>query len=66
MAKSKSKVDVSKTYESLLVTANGAAEDVVKFAAGNATAGSRVRKAMQEVKMLARQLRLEVQAIKNA
>ena len=36
------------------------------FAAGNNAAGTRVRKAMQEVKTLAQELRLEVQAAKNS
>lgn len=66
MAKAKSKIDVAKTHEALCATVVGATDDVAKFAAGNASAGSRVRKAMQEAKKLAQQLRLEIQAIKNA
>ena len=43
-----------------------AAVDAVKFAEGNSSAGTRVRKAMQNIKNLAQQVRLEVQAQKNA
>jgi hypothetical protein len=40
--------------------------DVEKFEAkGNATAGTRVRKAMQELKNLAQELRVEIQEAKN-
>ena len=40
--------------------------DVEKFAAkGNSTAGTRVRKAMQELKNLAQTLRIEIQEAKN-
>jgi hypothetical protein len=42
-----------------------AAFDAVKFDQGNNSAGTRVRKAMQNVKGLAQQVRLEVQAQKN-
>ena len=36
------------------------------FGTGNNAAGTRVRKAMQEVKTLAQELRVEVQETKNA
>ena len=36
------------------------------FDSGNNAAGTRVRKAMQEVKTLAQELRVEVQETKNA
>jgi len=36
------------------------------FGSGNNAAGTRVRKAMQEVKTLAQELRVEVQETKNA
>ena len=40
--------------------------DVEKFSAkGNSTAGTRVRKAMQELKNLAQELRVEIQEAKN-
>jgi hypothetical protein len=41
-------------------------EDVNKFNNGNKSAGTRVRKAMQEVKTLAQLVRTEVQAKKNS
>ena len=41
-------------------------EDAVKFYdKGNKAAGTRVRKAMQDIKNLAQEIRLEVQDIKN-
>ena len=42
-----------------------AAEDSVKFIQGNNSAGTRVRKAMQNIKDLAQRVRVEVQAQKN-
>ena len=39
--------------------------DVDKFNSGNMSAGTRVRKAMQEIKAQAQELRLNVQTIKN-
>ena len=39
--------------------------DVEKFANGNKAAGTRIRKAMQEIKSLAQTVRTEVQNIKN-
>jgi hypothetical protein len=39
--------------------------DIDKFNNGNASAGTRIRKAMQEVKGQAQDLRKEVQEIKN-
>jgi hypothetical protein len=41
------------------------ATDVEKFNKGNAAAGTRIRKAMQEVKGQAQDLRKQVQEIKN-
>ena len=40
--------------------------DVEKFASGNKSAGTRIRKAMQEIKNLAQTARVEVQTIKNS
>jgi len=42
-----------------------ASEDVQKFSNGNSSAGTRIRKAMQEIKNLAQDVRIEVQKIKN-
>ena len=39
--------------------------DVEKFNNGNKSAGTRIRKAMQEIKGLAQEARLHVQTIKN-
>ena len=41
------------------------ATDVEKFNKGNAAAGTRIRKAMQEVKGQAQDVRKQVQEIKN-
>ena len=43
-----------------------AINDAEKFDAGNNSAGTRVRKAMQNVKTLAQQVRVEVQDQKNS
>tara|TARA_R100001082_G_scaffold105539_1_gene77703 strand:+ start:616 stop:786 length:171 start_codon:yes stop_codon:yes gene_type:complete len=45
---------------------NNLNEDVVKFGNGNKSAGTRIRKAMQEIKVLAQEVRVEVQAKKNS
>ena len=42
------------------------AEDAEKFAEGNNSAGTRVRKYMQQIKNLAQEVRVEVQNQKNA
>ncbi len=44
---------------------NDCQSDVTKFIEGNNSAGTRVRKAMQLVKQLAQDIRLEVQEQKN-
>lgn len=41
------------------------AVDVEKFGQGNKSAGTRIRGAMQEIKSIAQDVRVEVQAIKN-
>jgi hypothetical protein len=46
---------------------NSVQTDVEKFVGnGNKAAGTRIRKAMQEIKTLAQDVRTEVQAIKNS
>jgi len=40
--------------------------DVTKFVEGNNSAGTRVRKAMQEIKTAAQSIRVEVQNQKNS
>ena len=44
----------------------GACRDTEKFADGNNSAGTRVRKYMQNIKNLAQQVRVEVQEQKHA
>ena len=44
---------------------NDCQSDVTKFVDGNNSAGTRIRKAMQAVKSLAQEVRVEVQDQKN-
>lgn len=50
----------------MLLTLQEGINDVEKFEAGNMSAGTRVRKVMQDVKSLAQNIRVEVQEIKNS
>ena len=52
-------------YDDLQNVINDNQNDVTKFVEGNNSAGTRVRKAMQAVKSLAQDVRLEVQDQKN-
>ena len=52
-------------YDNLQNVINDGQNDVTKFAGGNKSAGTRVRKAMQAVKSLAQDIRVEVQDQKN-
>ena len=54
------------TFDELQDTINDCQTDVTKFVEGNNSAGTRVRKAMQTVKSLAQEVRIEVQDQKNA
>ena len=55
-----------KTFQDIVNLVESTQADVTKFSGnGNKAAGTRVRKAMQELKALAQQLRTEVQASKN-
>lgn len=49
----------------MMQTLIATAVDVEKFQQGNKSAGTRVRKAMQDIKNLAQEVRIEVQEIKN-
>ncbi len=49
--------------QEILITSE---DDLIKFGNGNKSAGTRLRKAMQEVKTLAQQVRVDVQNIKNS
>ena len=53
-------------FDSLQDVINDCQTDVTKFVEGNNSAGTRVRKAMQTVKSLAQEVRVEVQNQKNA
>ena len=53
-------------FDSLQDVINDCQSDVTKFVDGNNSAGTRVRKAMQTVKSLAQEVRVEVQDQKNA
>ena len=57
---------MSQHYEALKAKIHEIEEDVRKFYdKGNNAAGTRIRKAMQEVKALAQNIRTEIQDIKN-
>ena len=53
-------------FDELQDAVNDCQTDVTKFVEGNNSAGTRVRKAMQAVKALAQEVRLEVQHQKNS
>jgi len=53
-------------FDELQNSINDCQNDVTKFVDGNNSAGTRVRKAMQAVKSLAQEVRIEVQDQKNA
>ena len=52
-------------FDELQNAINDCQTDVTKFVEGNNSAGTRVRKAMQVVKQLAQDIRIEVQEQKN-
>ena len=56
---------LNSTFDDLQDAINDCQSDVTKFVEGNNSAGTRVRKAMQTVKSLAQNIRLEVQEQKN-
>ena len=56
---------LDQTFDELQDVINDCQTDVIKFIEGNNSAGTRVRKAMQVVKRLAQDIRLEVQDQKN-
>jgi len=58
--------NVIKTMMKMETVFKNCAEDAEKFAEGNNSAGTRVRKYMQEIKNLAQEVRVEVQNQKNA
>ena len=52
-------------FEALKTLVNGAETDVGKFLGGNAAAGRRIRKVMQQVKKQCQSVRVRVQEIKK-
>ena len=56
---------LSTTFDDLQDVINDCQTDVTKFIDGNNSAGTRVRKAMQIIKSLAQDIRVEVQEQKN-
>ena len=57
---------LNRTFDELQNAINDCQADVTKFVEGNNSAGTRVRKAMQTVKSLAQNVRIEVQDQKNS
>ena len=57
--------ELSTLFDELQNTVNDCQADVTKFVEGNNSAGTRVRKAMQEIKAIAQLVRVEVQEQKN-
>jgi hypothetical protein len=57
---------LSNEFDELQNAINDCQSDVTKFVEGNNSAGTRVRKAMQAVKSLAQDVRIEVQDQKNS
>ena len=52
-------------FDELQDVVNDCQTDLTKFVDGNNSAGTRVRKAMQTIKSLAQEVRVEVQEQKN-
>tara|TARA_B100000902_G_scaffold253020_1_gene239441 strand:- start:1072 stop:1266 length:195 start_codon:yes stop_codon:yes gene_type:complete len=57
---------VDNLFDSLQNCVNDCQTDITKFVEGNNSAGTRVRKAMQAIKSLAQEVRVEVQNQKNS
>ena len=57
---------LSNEFDQLQNVINDCQSDVTKFVEGNNSAGTRVRKAMQNIKSMAQAIRVEVQEQKNA
>ena len=56
---------LNNTFDELQNAINDCQSDITKFIGGNNSAGTRVRKAMQVVKQLAQDVRIEIQDQKN-
>lgn len=57
--------ELQRLYTQMLNNLEKGLNDLEKFEDGNASAGTRVRKNMQDVKNLAQLVRVEVQEMKN-
>ena len=57
--------ELSTLFDELQNTVNDCQVDVTKFIEGNNSAGTRVRKAMQSIKVIAQLVRVGVQEQKN-
>lgn len=57
---------MSQNYERLVQVVNDARQDLEKAEAGNKAATSRVRKAMQDVKNIAQEIRKEMLEVRDA
>jgi len=58
--------ELNNIFDKLQDMVNDCQGDVTKFVDGNSSAGTRVRKAMQSIKSLAQEIRIEVQNQKNS
>ena len=58
--------ELNNIFDKLQDIVNDCQGDVTKFVDGNSSAGTRVRKAMQSIKGLAQEIRIEVQDQKNS
>ena len=58
--------ELNNIFDKLQDMVNDCQGDVTKFVDGNSSAGTRVRKAMQSIKGLAQEIRIEVQEQKNS
>ena len=58
--------ELQRMYNEMLVALESGIDDMQKFEDGNMSAGTRVRKNMQNIKDLAQRVRVEVQEQKNA
>jgi len=56
---------IQSLYDELKVEYKSSVEDMEKFCEGNSSAGTRVRKAMQNIKNLCQEVRIQVQDQKN-
>ena len=57
--------ELQRMYNNMLVALEQGINDLEKFEDGNSSAGTRVRKNMQDIKNLAQLVRVEVQEKKN-